>query len=91
MGGTLNLVVSGELDAARAPELRSAILAASRDCDCLVIDLSDLRFIDSIGLSVLVGARKLSRKKGFELFVIPSTHEEVTGIFAVTGIEKALI
>jgi anti-anti-sigma factor len=57
----------------------------------LVIDLSELTFIDSIGLGILLGAKKLSQEQGFQLFVIPSEHDGVTRVFALTDATKALI
>ena len=90
LGATLNLAVAGELDASKAPELRAEILAAGIDCARLVIDLTDLIFIDSVGLSTLLAAKKLSREKGFELFVIPSEHDGVRRVFELTETAEAL-
>ena len=66
LGATLKLAVAGELDASNAPELRAEMFAAGTDWARLVIDLTDLTFIDSVGLSILVAAKKLSREKGFD-------------------------
>jgi anti-anti-sigma factor len=86
---TINLTVSGELDASTAPQLETEILAAKNDCVRLVIDLTGLTFIDSIGLGTLLSAKKLSQEHPFELSGIPSDHGEVTRIFALTDTEKA--
>ena len=91
LGDTIALSVAGELDAVTAPELQAAILAANTDCSRLVIDLSELTFIDSIGLGILLGAKKLSREQSFQLFVIPSEHDGVRRVFALTDATKALI
>src|SRR3954454_5285782 len=89
LGDTIALSVAGELDASTAPQLQAAILAVNTDCRQLVVDLSELTFIDSIGLGILLGAKKLSREQSFELFVIPSRHDEVTRLFALTDATKA--
>ena len=89
MGATLNLAVAGELDASNAPELRAKI-AVGTDWARLVIDLTGLTFIDSVGLSTLVAAKKLSREQGFELFVIPSEHDGVRRVFELTETGEAL-
>jgi anti-sigma B factor antagonist len=91
LGDTIALSVAGELDAVNSPQLQAAILAANADCTRLVIDLSELTFIDSIGLSILLGAKKLSQGQSFQLFVIPSEHDGVTRVFALTDATKALI
>ena len=90
LGATLNLAVAGELDASNAPELRAEIFAVGTDWARLVIDLTDLTFIDSVGLSTLVAAKKLSREQGFELFVIPSEHDGVRRVFELTETGEAL-
>jgi anti-anti-sigma factor len=90
LGETLNIVLEGELDAASASQVEAEIENAKRGCARLVLDLTDLTFIDSIGLGVLLAAKKLSREEGFELYVIPSRHECVTRVFALTETAKAL-
>jgi anti-sigma B factor antagonist len=74
--GAQVLEVSGELDAASAPALRERLAeVATRGAGPLVIDLTDLNFIDSTGLSVLLNARRrLTRRgRGFAM-VCPSGH-----------------
>ena len=68
LGHTIALSVAGELDAVTAPQLQAAILAANTDCSRLVVNLSELTFIDSIGLGILLGAKKLSQEQSFQLF-----------------------
>jgi anti-anti-sigma factor len=58
-GDQLVLVVSGELDPHTAPLLRDRIDASLTDATTtLVLDVSGLRFIDSSGLRVIIGAHK---------------------------------
>jgi len=51
------IVVSGELDISNADSLKSAVnsVTAQRP-DRLIFDLSGLRFMDSAGIAVLIGA-----------------------------------
>jgi anti-sigma B factor antagonist len=53
------LVVEGELDIATAPRMISALneALAERD-DPLVVDLSQVLFMDSTGLALLINARR---------------------------------
>ena len=90
LGDTIALSVAGELDAVTAPQLQAA-MAASTDCSRLVVDLSELTFIDSIGLRILLGAKELSREQSFQLFVIPSGNDGVTRVFALSDATKALV
>jgi anti-sigma B factor antagonist len=56
--GTTVVSVSGAVDAVTAPALRSHIdIALDGDLQALVIDLSDVDFLGSVGLEVLVTAR----------------------------------
>jgi anti-sigma B factor antagonist len=51
------ITVSGELDMSNADTLASAVSsAATRNPELLVFDLSGLRFMDSAGIAVLIGA-----------------------------------
>ena len=57
--GQLVLVLTGELDPHTAPLLRDRIDAALDErTTTLVLDLRGLRFIDSSGLRVIIGAHK---------------------------------
>lgn len=64
----LILTVSGELDMHTAPRLREALaegIAGGRPH--LVLECSDLRFVDSTGLGILVVAHKRAVESGGEL------------------------
>ncbi len=89
-GAAQLLELTGELDAASAPALRERLAeVATRGKGPLVIDLSELNFIDSTGLSVLINAkRRLSRRgRGFAL-VCPAGH--VRRILEVTQLLDTL-
>lgn len=53
------IALGGELDLAGAPQLRDILMEVLTDPEVdLALDLSELRFIDSTGLGVLVGAHR---------------------------------
>ena len=54
----------GELDMASAPELERLL---SEQEGPVLLDLRSLRFIDSSGLRILVGAEERSRRDGLDL------------------------
>ena len=57
--------LEGDLDIARAPDLRERLLGAVRNEDFgLVVDLTDARYIDSVGVSLLFElAEKLASRQ----------------------------
>ena len=83
--GVATLSVVGECDLATVPRFRNEIVRASRSCASLVIDLSGLEFIDSIGLGVLIGAR---RRVDNLVVVCPSGR--VRDVLAATSVDRIL-
>ena len=67
--GAVVLSLAGELDLYNADEVRSALLDACADePEVLVVDLEDVRFIDSTALGVLIEARsRMADRSGFRL------------------------
>lgn len=68
-GGTVVVRVAGELDAASAPLLRRGLRDVIEEQGNLFLrlDLADMAFIDSTGLSVLLGALRRLRESGGDL------------------------
>lgn len=90
---TPSFIFTGELDMASAPQLRGELLGlVERGIRSVTVDLAQLDFIDSTGLSVLVSGLKRLRECGGDLTVrspSPSARKvsEITGlnqIFAVS-------
>jgi anti-sigma B factor antagonist len=82
------LKLSGELDVASSGALEQAVEEVS-DYDRLVIDLSDLEFMDSTGLSVLVAAHQQALTAGHEFCVVQGP-AQVQRLLALTGLEQRL-
>jgi anti-sigma B factor antagonist len=88
------IAVSGELDIAGVPELEAALLAqeaAGRDID---LDMTDLTYIDSAGMTVLFQTAQRARRAGWELTVVGVGKRvaemlELTGLDAVLGLDDA--
>lgn len=80
------LAVTGEIDVHTAPELRSQLLELVRAGRYdLVIDLSEVGFLDSTGLGVLIGAlRRVQAHEGSITLI--GARESVLKIFRVTGL-----
>jgi anti-sigma B factor antagonist len=67
--GAVVVSLAGELDLYNAEEVRGALLeACAGEPEVLVVDLEEVRFIDSTALGVLIEARsKLADRNGFRL------------------------
>jgi anti-sigma B factor antagonist len=84
------LSVEGELDIATAPRLISVMNGAVQEAlRSLVVDLSEVDFMDSTGLALLINAhRRLTRrKKGFAVVCPPGP---LWKVFEVTDMVETL-
>lgn len=88
VGEVTVVTLVGEIDVYTAPELRqhlTAIIAGGHER--LVLDLTDVPFLDSTGLGVLVGRLKVLRQQGGDLDLVISS-ERVLRNFSITGLDK---
>ena len=88
-GGITRVVLSGRIDIAGAQEidLPMSVVAGSRRA--VVIDLSGVSFIASMGLRCLVSAAKMvSRKQGRMVLLSPNANVETT--FKTTGLDTVI-
>lgn len=83
--------VVGELDFSTAPRLREQILELLKGgTTSLVIDLSQLDFVDSSGLGVLVATLKRMRERDGSL-MIRSPSANTSKVLQVSGLDKLLL
>jgi anti-sigma B factor antagonist len=81
------VTVAGDIaTAARLRDRLSELAAAGRP---LVADLDQVRFIDSAGLAVLVGAAKRAAAQGGSLHVV-CARPRVRQLFRLTGLDRRL-
>lgn len=84
-GDSVTVAVAGEIDLSTTDQLDAAIRQAEEtEINRIVVDLSAMSFVDSTGLSVLLEAIKRSRSNGNRLSFVPSEHEAVTRVLALT-------
>jgi anti-sigma B factor antagonist len=85
--GVTVLSVTGEVDVATAPALRSRLddTVDTVGGGTVVVDLTGVTFIDSTGLGVLIGARKRCSEAGRELRVVVS-EPRILKVFEITGL-----
>ena len=84
------LQISGEIDMATGPELRQRIVQYVQEGHVhIVIDLTEVDFIDSTGLGVLIGGLKRTRSHGGDLQCI-GLSESLKEMFKLTGLDAVL-
>ncbi len=77
----------GDVDMSGSPELRAKIRTAQGDGPRrLVVDLSEVGYMDSSGLATLVEAMKNAKNSGSEL-VLASMGEKVRAIFEIARLD----
>jgi anti-sigma B factor antagonist len=86
--GVVVLAVFGEVDLHVAPSLRERLRAAVDAGDrAVILDLSEVTFVDSMALSVIVGAGKRARARESELrLVVP--RPEIRRVFEITLLDR---
>jgi anti-sigma B factor antagonist len=88
-GDDLFLLVSGDLDLASADKLEEAIRVAEKaTAGAIVVDLTKVRFMDSIALAMLLRAHTRSQQDGDRIRFMASKHDAVRQLVAVTGTSR---
>ena len=84
------LSAGGDLDVVGAPELRQAVVTVvSEGARLLVLDLSDLDFVDSFGIGAVVGALKRLRQRGGDLALVCPT-PRIRRVFEICDLDRIL-
>ncbi|HLK46145.1 MAG TPA: STAS domain-containing protein [Acidimicrobiales bacterium] len=91
-GGVPVVRAAGEVDVSTAPMLRDKLLELPADAARVIVDLSEVTFLDSTGLGVLVAGQKRVRGtaapeevsgRGLDLVV---TRPQIMKVLEVTGL-----
>lgn len=89
--GTLYLLLSGELDEHSAGYVRNEMdrSFSGSGFTQIIIDLSELDFMDSTGIGVLLGRYNNMKEKNIPIYICnPSKHAEK--IFKMTGLYQLM-
>jgi anti-anti-sigma factor len=86
--GGARVTVSGELDAATASDLESALADAVASGGRVELDLSAVTFIDSSGLRALIVSRQAASDAGGTL-VLGATTAVVDRLLQLTGLDES--
>jgi anti-sigma B factor antagonist len=83
------VIASGELDVNVVPELRARLTEAlETGGGRVVVDLSEVTFIDSLSLSAIIGARRKLEPPG--RLAVVAVHDYIRLILEATGLEQIL-
>lgn len=84
------ITIRGELDLASGPQLQAALERVSpEDTRVVVIDLRELEFMDSTGLSIIVRAHQRLAGTGCELGLVRGS-TQVQRLLDLTGVAERL-
>lgn len=86
----VTLKVVGELDLATAPVLTEGVERLRRGATVLTLDLSDLGFMDSTGLRLLIELDRRATREGWKLVLIRPREETAAAVLKATGADSAL-
>ena len=84
------LSLSGRLDTANAPLLEQKIKQWGSEITELVLDFENLEYISSMGLRVLLSAKKASVEKKRQ-FIIRNISKSVREVFEITGFINLIV
>jgi anti-sigma B factor antagonist len=87
-GDDHTLVLTGELDVGAAEELEGVVITCA-DASGLTLDLSQLSFMDSTGLTVILLADALCKARGIVFALVPGPRQ-VQRVFEVAGLLEQL-
>jgi anti-sigma B factor antagonist len=89
-GGHVAVALSGEIDIITAPEVRDALAGATSEAVTgIVVDLSEVTFLDAAGLGALAGGAYRARHLpgGLRLVAVPP---RVLRLLNITGLDRHL-
>lgn len=88
IGSELELSLSGRLDTTTAPILEAELKKSISGITKLVFDFSELEYLSSAGLRVLLAAQKVMNKQGE--MIVRNVNDTISEIFEVTGFADIL-
>lgn len=85
------IAVSGELDLASSPALEEELerVSGAQELDLVIVDLRELEFMDSTGLSVLIRAQQRTEEQGRRFGLVKGS-QQVERLLSLTGVAARL-
>lgn len=87
-GDTMEVFLKGQMDTVTAPQLESELAGCLEGVKELVLDFSDLAYVSSAGLRVLLTMHKLMSTQG--CMKVRHVNESIKEVFEITGFSYVL-
>ena len=89
--GKMIVYLRGEIDHHSAGEIRDGIdrMIANLRPGALILDLSEIEFMDSSGLGLVLGRYRRIRELGGEMFLC-NTNERIMKLLKMAGVDKII-
>ncbi len=87
--GKVTLSLSGRLDTTTAPQLQDALLPAFDEASEIHLDFTDLAYVSSAGLRVLLIGQKMAITKG-AIMIVTNICDEIMEVLDMTGFSNVL-
>ena len=85
-----NVFLTGEIDTYTAPKLRESLIPLTEQSGVeVIVDLSEVQYIDSTGLGIFVGVLKASDSNGSSL-TLTGMSERIKRLFVITGLDEVI-
>lgn len=88
-GGTLVLILEGRLDTTTAPQLQDELIPAFDSASDVRLDFTELAYVSSAGLRVLLLGQKAAQEKGIPM-TLSGVSTEIMEVFEMTGFADIL-
>ena len=90
-GRVLIAKLNGELDHVQSERLRAQIDAGYEKSVCkhIIFDMSDISFMDSSGIGVIIGRFKNAEKRGGQV-VLAGMTDSISRLFEISGLAKII-
>ena len=87
--GTLTLALEGKISVNTSPQLQEALIPALDEAGSVILDFSNITFVASAGLRVLLIGQETANEKGVSL-TLRGVSDEVMEVFEMTGFSDIL-
>ncbi len=86
----VTLKINGELDLSTGPVLAGCIEGLRHGLKALTLDLSELTFMDSTGLRLLIELDQRAKSEEWKRILLRPKHETAAAVLKATGADSAL-
>lgn len=87
--GKLTLALAGRLDTTTAPQLQDALVPMFDEVKEVILDFTELAYVSSAGLRVLLIGQKTAKAKGSPM-TVTGVSEEIMEVLDMTGFADIL-